>query len=77
MLRIPVTFQKMEDIVKFVHKMNQFVCDVDLRCGSYLVDAKSILGALTLQGAQNVEVQIHDENCNDIIECLEEYRYCG
>ena len=33
---------------KFVHVVSQYDVDVDLYCGSYCVDAKSILGIMTM-----------------------------
>ena len=46
--KIPVQFKNVNDVNKFVDIMSKFEGDFDLYCGRYCVDAKSILGILTM-----------------------------
>ena len=46
--KIKVKFNNVSDVSKFVRIVSQYDGDFDLYCGSYCVDAKSILGIMTL-----------------------------
>ncbi len=46
--KIEVKLNNVEEVNKFVRIVSQFDGDFDLYCGSYCVDAKSILGILTM-----------------------------
>ena len=48
MEKFEINFNDVEDVSKFVHVVSQYDVDVDLYCGSYCVDAKSILGIMTM-----------------------------
>ena len=48
MKRILVKFDQADQIINFVRIMNRFECDADVKCGSRMVDAKSIVGVLSL-----------------------------
>ena len=46
--KIKVQFNNVSDVSKFVRIVSQYDGDFALYCGSYCVDAKSILGIMTL-----------------------------
>lgn len=48
MEKIRIKFNDVADVNKFVHLVSKYDADVDLYCGSYCVDAKSILGIMTI-----------------------------
>ncbi len=48
MEKIQIKFNGVEDVNKFVHLVSKYDADVDLYCGSYCVDAKSLLGIMTI-----------------------------
>jgi len=48
MEKIQIKFNDVTDVTKFVHLVSRYNSDVDLYCGSYCVDAKSILGIMTI-----------------------------
>ncbi|MCI8563926.1 MAG: HPr family phosphocarrier protein [Lachnospiraceae bacterium] len=48
MEKIQIKFNDVADVNKFVHVVSGYDSDVDLYCGSYCVDAKSILGIMTI-----------------------------
>lgn len=48
MEKIQIKFKDVADVNKFVHLVSGYDSDVDLYCGSYCVDAKSILGIMTI-----------------------------
>ncbi len=46
--KINVKFNSVEEVGEFVRIVSKYDGDFDLYCGSYCVDAKSILGILTM-----------------------------
>lgn len=48
MEKIQIKFNDVTDVNKFVHLVSRYDSDVDLYCGSYCVDAKSLLGIMTI-----------------------------
>ncbi|MDE7284130.1 MAG: HPr family phosphocarrier protein [Lachnospiraceae bacterium] len=48
MEKIQIKFNDVADVNKFVRLVSKYNADVDLYCGSYCVDAKSILGIMTI-----------------------------
>ena len=48
MEKIQIKFNDVADVNNFVHLVSGYDSDVDLYCGSYCVDAKSILGIMTI-----------------------------
>lgn len=54
-----ITFQNTQQIVHFVNLVSQLDFDVDIKYGSRIVDAKSILGVLSLASCKTVEVIFH------------------
>jgi len=73
MTKMPVNFQSPEDIIKFVNIVSGYDYDVDLKCGHYVVDAKSLVSAFTLSNSTNIEMQIHGDDCNELLVHVAEY----
>ena len=48
MEKIQIKLNDVADVNKFVRLVSKYDADVDLYCGSYCVDAKSILGIMTI-----------------------------
>ncbi len=46
--QISVSFKSVDDVSRFVKILSKFDNDFDLYCGAYCVDAKSLLGILTM-----------------------------
>lgn len=56
--------------------INKFEYECDLCCGRYLVDAKSLMGIITLQGYLNLDLIIHANNPERMIQDIAEYGVC-
>ncbi len=54
------------DVQKFVATVTMFESDVDIISGRYIIDAKSIMGLLSLDLSKPLEVKIY--NCTADIE---------
>ena len=46
--QIPVKLKNVDDVNRFVNILSKFDTEFDLYCGKYCVDAKSVLGIMTM-----------------------------
>ena len=61
----------------FAQKVMDFECDIDILVGRYVIDAKSIMGIFSLNLSQELLVEIHSDNDDEIRrfnEIMEEYK---
>ncbi len=56
-----------EAVKKFVNILSRYDYDMDLRSGRYVVDAKSILGIFSLDLNRPVVLEVHADECDDLI----------
>ena len=68
-----ICFSQPEDITEFVDIINQFEYDVDLKSGKNIVDAKSLLGVIAISKADGVELVIHSDECQELLDRLQNY----
>lgn len=61
-MRVPVKFHDATEASKFVVVCNSFVEDVNLYYKRYIIDAKSILGVLSCDFTEGIEVEILTES---------------
>ena len=59
MTTFPVQLTSVSDIKAFVDAANRLDCDVDVECGRYLVNGKSIMGLFSIDLSAPVQVQVH------------------
>ncbi len=71
MIRIPVYLRDMYDAKHLVQVASGCQNDVDLICGKYVVDAKSMLGVFSLPTFDNVELCVEDDEEQKVREKLE------
>ena len=73
MTKVQISFWGMDSIMKFIEIVENYSYHVDLACGSYLVDAKSMLAVFAMRLASDLELIIHSEQCDDLLNDLEVY----
>ena len=74
MKHILVKFDQADQIINFVRIINRYSYDADVKCGSRIVDAKSIVGVLALAKSKTVEVIVHtDDACQELMEEISRY----
>lgn len=73
MIKIPVEFHSPEDVLQFVNIVSKYPGDVDLQCGHYVVDAKSVVSAFALSSSKNVQMVVHDNDCKTLVESVGKY----
>lgn len=62
MSQMKIKLNATEDVIEFVKVAEQCDFDVDVRLDSAVVDAKSILGVISLGLAKSLTVQCHGES---------------
>ena len=68
-----IKLNTLEDVRRFVNIVTAFEGEIDLKSGRYTVDAKSIMGIFSLDLLNPVEMTIHCDNCDAIVEKLSAY----
>ncbi len=71
MVRIPVYLNSMTDTKHLVQIAEACKNDVDLICGRYVVDAKSMLGVFSLPQFDNVEMSVDESEKKEVYHKLE------
>ncbi len=62
-IKLPLT----ESVKNFVNITNRYSYDMDLRAGRYVVDAKSILGIMSLDLSKPISLEIYADECDDLM----------
>ena len=72
MKTINIKLSTIENVKDFVNIVSKYDYEIDLKSGRYVVDAKSIMGIFSLDLMNNIEVTVHSDDCDDLIEELSE-----
>lgn len=59
-----------EDAKKLAQAASKVECNIDIAKGSYVIDAKSIMGIFSLDMSVPVELSIHDDSAAGVDEFL-------
>ena len=70
---INIKISTIEEVKEFVRLVTAFDGEIDLKSGRYVVDAKSIMGIFSLDLLSPIEMTIHSENCNELVEKLKPF----
>lgn len=73
MKRVWIRFHGVKEINQFVIMLQRHDGEFDLRCGKYVVDAKSLLGIFSLDTSGWLEFVIYQEDAT-IMEDLKPYQ---
>ena len=57
---------KYEDLKEFIKITSSFESDIDIVKGRYVIDAKSLMGILSLDFSKDISIVIHSENEDEI-----------
>lgn len=58
MTTFPIQLNSVSDIKFFVDAASRMDCDIDVICGRYLVDGKSIMGLFSIDLSAPIEVEV-------------------
>ncbi len=70
MKSVKISLSMAESVKKFVNIVGNYPYDLDLRSGRFLIDAKSLLGIFSLDLSKPVILEIHNDNCESLLEEL-------
>lgn len=74
MKTVQISLNSIEKIKSFVNTVAKFDYDFDLVSGRYIIDAKSIMGILSLDLSKPIDLNIHAEkDTEEILEALKPY----
>lgn len=64
--KMTIYLMQVERVKEFVDAANKFESDIDIMMGRYIINAKSIMGVLSLDLSSAVDIVIHSENPQEI-----------
>ncbi len=73
MTSVEIKLTSVQDIHNFVGIVNNHNMEVDLSSGRYVVNAKSIMGILSLDLSKPVILTAHADDCDKLLLDLSEY----
>ena len=68
-----IALTQINDVKNFVNIVNRYDYEMDLTSGRYVIDAKSIMGIFSLDLTKPIKAQVHNDNCDDLLEELKPY----
>lgn len=68
-----VLLSSINEVKNFVNIVSKYDCEIDLTSGRYVVDAKSIMGIFSLDLSKPITVEIHSDDCANVLEDLKPY----
>ncbi|MEG0228296.1 MAG: HPr family phosphocarrier protein, partial [Lachnospiraceae bacterium] len=73
MSKIKVRFRNPKEVLDFVNTVGKYSYNMDMKRGRFIVDAKSILGIMNLGFDNDIELKVHEEECEDLLREIEPY----
>ena len=68
-----ILLQSIEDVKEFNRLVAVYEGDVDLVSGRYVIDAKSIMGIFSLDLSKPINIQVHGEKPDALLESLKSF----
>ena len=73
MKTVQITLNSIDKVKSFVNDIARFDYDFDLVSGRYVIDAKSIMGIFSLDLSKPIELAIHCDDNEEIMEAIKPY----
>ena len=73
MKSVQISLQMASQVKTFVSIVQKYSYEIDLRSDRYVVDAKSILGIFSLDLSKPINVEIHANDCDDLLAELKQF----
>ena len=73
MKSIKISLEMAQRVKEFVNITQDYPCEILLKSGKYVVDAKSILGIFSLDLSLPVTVEVYDDNCDELLGKLKKF----
>ncbi len=73
MKSVQISLEKSSSVKEFVNITQSYDYEIIIKSGYYVVDAKSILGLFSLDTSKPLTVEIHSDDCDDLLEKLKKF----
>ncbi len=73
MKSMQISLQMASQVKNFVAIVQKYPYDIELKSERYVVDAKSILGIFSLDLSRPLTIEIHSDNCQDLLDELKAF----
>jgi len=73
MKSVNINLSLAQNVKEFVNDVSKYPCDIDLRSGRHVVDAKSILGIFSLDLNKPITMEIYSDECDDLLKDIEHF----
>ena len=73
MKTVKISLNSIDKVKSFVNDVTKFDTDFDLVSGRYVIDAKSIMGIFSLDLSNTIDLNIHGDDTDAILEVLKPY----
>lgn len=73
MSEMKLIFNSPDDILDFVNKVEKYPYAMDLKKGRIVIDAKSLLGIMSMGIKSEIELKVYEENCDDLKDEISKY----
>ncbi len=73
MSEISVIFKSLEEVLDFLNKVEKYPFEMDLSCGSIVVDAKSLIGIMYIGFNHIVNLKVYNDECNSLREDIKKF----
>ncbi len=73
MKSVQISLNSIEKVKSFVNDISKFDSDFDLVSGRYVIDAKSIMGIFSLDLSKPINLNIHNDEDQEILDAIKPY----
>ena len=73
MKSMQISLEKASQVKDFVQIVQKYPYDIELKSERYIVDAKSILGIFSLDLTRPLTIEIHSDDCDDLLKELKAF----
>ncbi len=74
MKSVTISLEMAQRVKEFVAVTQNYDCEISLKSGKYVVDAKSILGIFSLDLSKPLVVEINSDDCAALLKDLEQFK---
>ena len=73
MIAVKISLNAIDKVKSFVNDISGFNAEFDLVSGRYVIDAKSIMGIFSLDISKPIDLNIHTDDDEEIMEAIKPY----
>jgi len=74
MKTLQISLKLAEKVKDFVNIISKYPFDIDLRCGRFVIDAKSLLGIFSLDLSKPLTLEAHSDDVGTLFADLEKFK---